>query len=157
MGSRERTKAGVKYGILYTLVIMVFGTLLLEVFASPIASMFGLSGGTKELCVSAIRVVSISLPFAGLNVAYQGAFQALDGGVQSLITSVFRQFLFVLPVAWIFAYIVNSMGASVSLVWITFIIAEVLSAAIATLFMRKINKNVIGNMEEQTSTHTNVA
>ena len=50
-----------------------------------------------------MRIVSLSFVFAGANVAFQGIFQALDSGLESLIISVFRQFLFVLPVAYGFS------------------------------------------------------
>ena len=84
---------------------MVVGTVVLEIFANPFAKIFGLSGVTQQLCVSAIRVISISFVFAGANIAFQGIFQALEGGMESLFISICRQFLFVLPVAWGFSLI----------------------------------------------------
>ena len=90
MGSRERVKDGVKYGLLYTLVIMLIGCIGLEVFAEPFAGIFGLSGETKELCISAMRIISVSFMFAGANIAFQGIFQALDSGLESLIISICR-------------------------------------------------------------------
>lgn len=46
----------------------------LEVFAVPFAGLFGLSGETKTLCISAIRIISVSFMFAGANIAFQGIF-----------------------------------------------------------------------------------
>lgn len=115
MNSRERVKEGIKYGMLYTLIIMFVGFAGLEIFAEPFAAVFGLSGETAGLCVSAIRIISISYLFAGTNVAFQGIFQALDSGLESLIISVCRQFLFVVPIAWRFAKLVIS-GSPVWLV-----------------------------------------
>lgn len=60
MRSKERVRAGVKYGLIYTLGIMLIGFVGLEIFAEPFAGIFGLSGETKQLCISAMRVVSIS-------------------------------------------------------------------------------------------------
>ncbi len=86
-----------------------------------------------------MRVISLSFIFAGANVAFQGIFQALESGVQSLVISVCRQFLFVLPVAWGFSRVVISSGTDYMwLVWLTFLIAEGISAAIALIFMRGI-------------------
>ena len=76
MGSKKRISDGIKYGIGYTLVIMALGTLVLEVFAQPFSGVFGLSGTTEALCISAMRVISISFVFAGINIALQGIFQA---------------------------------------------------------------------------------
>lgn len=143
MGSRERVKDGVKYGLLYTLLLMIIGFVGLELFAEPFAGMFGLSGETKELCVSAMRIISISYIFAGANIAFQGVFQALDSGFESLVISVCRQFLFVIPVAYVFSVIILSGMTGTWLAWVTFPIAEVLSSDIAVIFMKKVNRSKI--------------
>jgi len=142
MGSRERIRDGIKYGMLYTAVIMVAGFLILEIFAVPFSKVFGLSGQTQALCISAIRMISTSFIFAGANIAFQGIFQALEGGLESLVISVCRQFLFVIPVAGIFAMVAARTG-KVWLVWLTFPIAEIVSAAIACVLMRRIYKRVM--------------
>lgn len=143
MGSRERVKDGVKYGLLYTLGIMLVGFVGLEILAEPFAGIFGLSGETKALCVSAMRIVSISYMFAGANIAFQGIFQALDSGLESLIISVCRQFLFVIPVAYVFTEMVLSGICGTWLVWMSFVIAEVLSVLVSLIFMKRVNKNRI--------------
>ncbi len=140
MGSKERVKDGVKYGLLYTLVLMLIGFVGLELFANPFASIFGLSGETKELCVSAMRIVSISYVFAGANIAFQGIFQALESGLESLVVSVCRQFLFVIPVAYIFAEMVVSGICGTSIVWFSFVIAEVLTVLVSVAFIKKVKR-----------------
>lgn len=150
MGSSQRVKQGIKYGMIYTLIIMAAGILLLELLAEPFSALFGLSGETERLCVSAMHVISLSFIFAGANVAFQGIFQALESGLQSLVISVCRQFLFVLPVAWGFSLIVKDSGSldMMWLVWLTFIIAEGVSAVIAVIFMLGIFRkkiNTLGN------------
>lgn len=107
---KGRIRDSMKYGLIYTLAIMVIGLAVLEIFAVPFAHLFGLSGQTEQLCISAIRIISISFLFAGANVALQGIFQAMEGGIQSLIISICRQILFVLPVAWIFAQLALHSG-----------------------------------------------
>ena len=57
---------------------------VIEIFAVPFSSLFGLSGETQAICISAMRIISLSFIFAGINIAYQGIFQALDGGFESL-------------------------------------------------------------------------
>lgn len=148
MGSRSRVKQGIKYGMMYTLVIMTAGLVLLEVFAEPFAALFGLSGETEQLCTGAMRIISLSFIFAGANVAFQGIFQALESGAQSLVISVCRQFLFVLPTAWAFSEIVIRSGMDkMWLVWLTFLIAEGISAVIALIFMRGISRKRIDTLE----------
>lgn len=142
MRNKARIREGIKYGMLYTLVIMLVGTVLVEVLAGPFSQVFGLSGETQALCISAMRIISISFVFAGANIAFQGVFQALDGGLESLILSLCRQLIFVLPVAWLFARLVRQSVAGSWLVWITFPIAEIVSVLIACLLMRRINKRI---------------
>ena len=146
MGSRERVRDGVKYGLLYTLGIMLIGFIGLEVFAGPFAGIFGLSGETKALCISAMRIISVSYMFAGANIAFQGIFQALDSGLESLIISICRQFLFVIPVAYVFSKIVLSGLCGTWLVWLSFVLAEVLSVLVSLVFMKRVNKNRILTM-----------
>ena len=151
MGSKERVKDGIKYGLFYTLGIMLIGFVGLEILAEPFAGIFGLSGETKALCVSAMRIISISYVFAGANIAFQGIFQALDSGMESLIISVCRQFLFVIPVAYLFSNMVVSGTAGTWLVWSTFIIAEVLSVLVSLFFMRRVKENKIESIPERTA------
>ncbi|MBQ3400464.1 MAG: MATE family efflux transporter, partial [Lachnospiraceae bacterium] len=141
-GKRDRGRilAGIRYGLLYTLVIMAAGVILIELLARPFSGVFGLSGATQELTVGAMRVITLSLVFAGANVAFQGVFQALDAGPQSLVLSVCRQFLFVLPVAFVFSLIVGHDLSRLWLVWLTFLIAEGATVLIALGFMRKIRR-----------------
>jgi putative MATE family efflux protein len=134
----KRIKEGIQFGILYTLIIMVIGILIIEGFATPLSRLFGLSGTTEALCVSAMRIISLSFLFAGLNIAFQGIFQALDGGLESLVISLCRQLIFVLPVAYGFSRLaIQSMDLAWT-VWLTFPIAEFLSALIGAFFLKNI-------------------
>lgn len=147
MRSKSRVKEGVRYGIIYTVIIMFIGMALIEALAVPFSALFGLSGETQDICISAMRIISLSFVFAGINIAYQGIFQALDSGLESLIISVLRQFLFVLPVAWGFSLLAISSNDLIWTVWITFIISEVLSCIMATFFMSRINRKIISGLE----------
>lgn len=148
MRSKQRVKEGIKYGLIYTVIIMLIGLVIIEAFATPFSALFGLSGETQRICISAMRIISLSFIFAGINIAYQGIFQALDGGMESLIISILRQFLFVLPVAWGFSLLARQSEEMIWTVWTTFIIAEVLSCLVATIFMKKIDRKVVSGLED---------
>lgn len=143
MRNKERIKLGIKYGMKYTLTIMIVGLMVLEIFATPFSRIFGLSGETETLCISAMRIISVSFIFAGANVAFQGIFQALDSGIESLIISVCRQILFILHVAYGFSLLAIQNPANDWIVWLTFPIGEFVSAVIACIFMKKIIKNKV--------------
>lgn len=139
MGDGKRIGDCVKFGHLYTAAIMLVGLIVLEAFAAPFAGIFGLSGETRSLCVSAIRVISLSLVFAGVNIAFQGVFQAVGSGIGSLLISVFRQLLFVFPFALLFARIAQSNAQMSWLMWSVFPIAELLTAIAAVTIWRKVS------------------
>ena len=127
-----------KYGIAYTLIIMFAGFVVLEAIAVPFTGAFGLSGSTEKLCISAIRIISVSFMFAGLNIALQGIFQALQSGIESLIISVCRQLVFVLPLAYALTVAVLATEKyNASLVWVTFPIAEIATAVIGVLLVKR--------------------
>ncbi len=139
---RQRINDGIHYGMKYTLLIMAAGLVAIEILAKPFSAVFGLSGQTQTLCISAMHFITLSFIFAGANIAFQGIFQALDGGMESLIISVCRQFLFVLPVAFVFSLIVGKNLEMIWLVWLTFPIAEGISVLISMLFMSRIRKRL---------------
>lgn len=147
MRSKARVQDGIRYGLGYTLIVMLVGLIALELFAQPLSAIFGLSGETETMCVQAMRIVSLSFLFAGANIAFQGIFQALDAGLQSLVISVCRQILFVLPVAWAFSLLARQSLDYMWLVWLTFLIAEGISTIIGIVFLLQINKKVIKTLE----------
>lgn len=146
MKNRERIKDGIKYGLLYTSIIMLIGTIAVEIPAQPFAKVFRLSGETETVFVSAMHIITISFIFAGINIALQGVFQALNKGFESLIVSLGRQLVFVLPVAWAFAQVVSKTQSNHWIIWLTFPIAEIVTLIIAYLLTKKINKNKISKI-----------
>lgn len=138
MKNKERISNCVKYGHIYTIIIMIAGFIAIEIFAVPFSDIFGLSGETQKLFISAMRIISVSFVFAGINIAFQGIFQAMEGGIESLIISICRQVVFIFPFAFIFAGITKSDTSISWLSWITFPIAEMLTAVIAVMLFKRI-------------------
>ncbi len=142
MKNRGRVINGMKFGIMYSLIIMVIGTLAAEIFAVPFSQSFGLSGETMSLCVSAMHIISVCFVFAGVSIALQGIFQALDGGVETLIIALGRQFIFILPIAYLLAAAVRSCGAPESVIWVTFPFGELITMLIACSMMKHKYKKI---------------
>ena len=133
MHSKKRIKDGIRYGLLYTIVLMVIGVAISEIF-------------TGDFFIGAMRIISISFIFAGINVAYQGIYQALDGGMESLVISLLRQLIIILPLAGIFSYFVRGGHIVVSLIWWAFPITEVTACIVGYLFFKRINKNKVESL-----------
>ena len=139
MSSKKRIQDGIKYGLLYTVVLMLFGIVITELFPEAFATLFN-AGQSRAAFISAMRIISISFLFAGINVAYQGIYQALDGGLQSLVISLLRQFVVILPLAGIFSVFVRNGQAGVWLIWWAFPITELLACLVGYVFLKKLKQ-----------------
>lgn len=152
MQDRKRIDDCIKYGIMDTMIVTLIISILFEVFAYPLANLFGLVGGeTKEIikvCTIALRISSIGFIFMGISVAIQGILQSIRYALRPLIISLLRLVIFVFPVAFLF----TKSSEVVKIVWWTFPIAEILTSIIALFILkdsynRKIKaiKNKMGN------------
>ena len=141
-GNQKRVKEGITYGLLYISVMMLVGTVVLEIFAEPLVGLFALSGETTALCALAVRIISAGFLFAGGNIALQGVFQALGCGLSSLVTSLLRLCVLVLPVAWLF----TKTSEPLFWIWFTFPIAEAGALAVSAFLMVRANRGVIKKM-----------
>ena len=139
MRSKKRINQGIRYGMIYTLIIMLLGAILLQVFANQILGIFSLSDKTRELAVLAIRIITLGYLFVGANVAYQGIFQALGCGVSSLVLSLIRLIVVPLPLAAIFTCFANAE----TLIWIAFPVGELAAFLVALVMMKFIGKRKI--------------
>ena len=142
MGSKKRINDGIRYGLLYTVVLMVFGIAITEIFPDAFATLFN-AGQSREYFIGAMRIISISFLFAGINIAYQGIYQALDGGMESLVISLLRQLIVILPLAGIFSLLVRNQMAGISLIWWAFPITEVIACVVGCVFLKKIKKTKV--------------
>ena len=93
-----------------------------------------------------MRIISISFIFAGINVAYQGIYQALNGGLESLVISLLRQLVIILPLAAIFSVFVRNGQIGVSLIWWAFPITEFVSCLVGYVFLKKIQRNKVDKL-----------
>ena len=136
MQDRERIDDCIKYGIMDTMIVTLIISILFEIFAYPLANLFGLVGGeTKEIikvCTIAVRISSIGFIFMGISVAIQGILQSIRYALRPLIISLLRLVIFVFPVAFLF----TKSSEVVKIVWWTFPIAEILTSIIALFILK---------------------
>lgn len=135
MQNKKRITNGIFYGVLYTTVIMLIGTVALEICANILCHTFRLSPITEKMCVQATRIISLSFVFAGVNVALQGVFQALGSGLSSLVISLCRQIIFVLPTAYFLKLLIFSDLSNSHIVWFSFIICECLTFVVSLMLL----------------------
>lgn len=148
MKDKKRIDDCIKYGIIDTLIVTFILTLLFELLAHPLASLFGLAGGTTteiiSVCTTALRIASLGFIFMGLSIAIQGVLQSINYAARPLIISALRLVIFVFPIAYLFTLSDNVSN----IVWWTFPIAEVLTAIISVFILKNSYNTKIKNIKD---------
>lgn len=136
--NRKRLIKTVKLSTLYAVCIMLVGTIAFETIPQLLFKAFDASESMLSIGVPALRIIGIHFPVAAVCIIVGSMFQALGNGVYSLITSVARQIVVLLPAA----YLLSLIG-DVAYVWWAFPIAEIMSFAATMFFTMRINKKII--------------
>ena len=126
--------------------IMLVGLLIFQFGARYLLMMFNASTDMMDIGISALRTISLCFPAAGLGIAFSNFFQAIGEGKNSLLISVLRQLVILLPCAWIISRI-----GTLNQVWLAFPIAEVFSFFVSLLLTRITYNNKIKEMEDFTT------
>ena len=140
-GRKERVVKTIKSSVILAVCIMLAGLAVMQVFPAQLLAIFNASENMLAIGVTALRLISLSFVFAGYCIVMGSVFQALGNGVYSMTTSIVRQLIVLLPVAYLF-----SLTGNINLVWLAFPIAELFSLALSTVFLFKINKKVISKI-----------
>lgn len=130
---KKRLIHTIKLGITYATGIMILGFLAFQFFAANLLALFNASETMLQIGVPALRLISISFILAGFSIISSTVFQAFGHGISSLIVSVIRQLVVLLPAAFLL-----SLANNVDLVWLSFPIAEVVAFGLSAFFLRKL-------------------
>jgi putative MATE family efflux protein len=140
-GNRDRVIKTLKHTIVYAVSIMVLGTIIFQVFPGTLLKMFSASDTMLSIGVPALRIISLSFIIAGFNIATSGSFQGTGKAVYSMVISIARQLVVLLPVAFALAQTGN-----VDAVWWAFPISELFSLVLTLIFLWKLNRDVLSHI-----------
>ena len=143
---KDRLLRTVKLGVLYAVLIMIVGLLVVQTIPDKIFLLFQADENMLSIGVPALRIISLSFVFAGYCVVTSATFQALGEGIQSMIVSIVRQLVVLLPAAWLLAKL-----GDVNLVWYAFPIAELASLTLCTVFLVRTYRKLIRPLGEPIS------
>lgn len=135
---RERLEHAYKITFVTAFFIMLVGTIIFWVFTDKLLMMFNATEEMLLVGVPALRLISLSFIGAAFGIVNSTAFQAVGHGVASLIVSVARQLLVILPVA----YVLGKIGG-LHTVWYAFPIAEIVSCAVSFVLLARMYKREI--------------
>ena len=142
--NKERLTRTVKLSMVYAVCLMAAGFLVFQIFPAQLFAMFDASETMLAIGVPALRIISLSFVLAGFVIVSGSVFQALGNGVYSLIVSVARQLLVLLPVAFLL-----SLTGNLNAVWWAFPIAELVSFGVSVFFLIRIYRRVIRHVGEE--------
>lgn len=142
-GKRSRIEKTMKLGRRYATIMTLIGLAVFQLFPDQLLLLFDASESMLEIGRVALRVASLSYVFAGFCIASGGVFQALGNGVYSLIVSVCRQLLVLLPVAYLL-----SLTGELAAVWWAIPIAELMSVFVTLIMLSRIKKKVISKIPD---------
>ena len=145
-GAREpkRITGTLKKSLMVAMGVMLVGLVAFQAAPEVLLGIFEPSEQFLEIGCAALRIISLSFPLAAVGIALGASFQALGIGVYSTITSLCRQLIVLLPVAFLM-----SLTGDVNAVWWAFPIAELFSLTLSALFLKRVYRKEILPMREQ--------
>lgn len=136
--NKDRLMKTIKLSVIYAVSIMFVGFVIIQIMPAQLLRLFNASDDMLKIGTNAFRIISLCFVFAGYGIILSSVFQALGNGVLSMITSIARQLVVLLPAA----YLLSKTG-NVHYVWFAFPISEIASMILSTIFLKySYNKNI---------------
>ncbi len=136
--NRKRIEEALAFALKLAVGIMILGTIVFECVPSLLLRMFDASPDMMAMGVTALRIIALHFPLAGASIALGSVFQAFSKSMYSLVISVSRQLVVLIPAAWLLA-----QTGSVQNVWFAFPIAEVVSLLLSLFFFRRLYNGIV--------------
>ena len=144
--NKKRIDESLRFALSLAFSIMLIGTITFELIPGTLLDMFNASDDMKGMGITALRTIAVHFPLAAVGIVLSSVFQAFGQSIYSLIVSVMRQLVVLIPAAWLLAQtgVVNN-------VWWAFLIAEVISLITSIFFFKKVYRKMIVPFAEKYS------
>ena len=139
--NKQRMYSALKLCLVVATIIMILGLLLFQLASPFLLSMFDVNGETAGYGVSAFRIISLCFVPAAVGISFSTLFQAVGKGLRSMVLSIMRQLLVLLPSAFILAQF------SLEYMWYAFPIAEGFALVAAILFFMNLVKKDFSKLD----------
>ena len=136
-GEKDRVKKTLDLSLLFTVLIMLLGTVLSLALPKQLLLMFNANAKMLEIGIPALRIISLGFIISSFGVIYSGAFEALGQGMPSLIISLLRQLVIILPLSYLLSNFMGAYG-----IWISFPLSEAIATIVAILLMKRALKQI---------------
>lgn len=139
---KERITATISFTLKISCIIMAAGMLLFQFFPKELLYLFNAEEEMLSIGIPALRTISYSFVFAGISMILCAIFQALDHGMKSLVITLLRQMIILIPSAYGLAM---TFGLNIS--WWAFPITEIICSGISLLFLKIVKTTTIEKLE----------
>ena len=136
--NRSRLMKTYKLSLLVAVIIMTAGFVLFQLCPEMLLNLFGANQEMLDMGVPALRLISICFIPASFGIITGTLFQATGHGVYSLLVSMIRQLVGILPLAY---FLYHTFGVAVS--WASFPLAEILGLSICLVLLTRLYKKEI--------------
>ncbi len=138
--NKKRMYDAVKFSLGVTIGFLILALVAFQILPKQILSMFNATEALYGVGIPAFRTISLLFPIAAVNIIFSTAFQGLGKAYYSLMISLFRMIVILLPAA----YLLSRLG-NVDYVWYAFVIADVLASAVTIpVFRRTMKQSTLG-------------
>ncbi len=141
---KKRVYESVKVALVYAIAIMAAGMVLFMAIPNVLMGLFDKTadGSICAIGAPALRIISTHFILAAIGITLSTVFQAIGKGFYSLIMSLCRQLIVLIPVAWLLS------RAGLETTWWSFPIAEVVSLTVCLLLYRKVDREILSRLDE---------
>ena len=130
---KSRIDEALRFAVTLAVCIMIVGMATFELIPQVLLKMFNASDQMIDLGDNALRTIAIHFPLAAFSIVLGSIFQAFSRSIFSLIVSLGRQLVVLIPAAYLL-----SLTGNVDNVWWAFVIAEFVSVTLSIIFFRKV-------------------
>ena len=138
---KERIREALGFAMKLAVSIMLVGLVSFQIVPKILLGFFKPDDEMLRIGVPALRIISLSFPMAGACIAMGSVFQAFSKSIYSLVVSIGRQLVALIPAAWLL-----SKTGVVTNVWWAFLIAEGVSLILSLFFFRKVHRDIIDKL-----------
>lgn len=139
---RKRVTETIWKGTFIASVIMVLGTLAFNFFPRELLSLFSATEEMYRIGIPALKMISLCFVPAAVSIGLGSSFQATGYGVGTMIVSICRQLMVLIPVAYILSIFLGING-----VWLSFIVAEIIGLVVSIAIYLKVYSSRIRPIE----------
>lgn len=136
--NKDRMLKTYRIALLTSTGIMGAGTLLFQLAPSWLLEIFSAPADMLAVGVPALRIISLSFMISGLAIVTSTLFQAVGNGMYSLILSVVRQLIVILPASWALAFFFG-----INTAWWAFVLSELVALVLCLPMYRRIKRRLI--------------